>query len=316
MTTTNLTNLLVNGVPTIGTGGLLPFTGNYFFVNESTGSDGNLGTADNPYSTLAFALSKCVSGNNDVIFVTGTVHTSATIAWSLDKTHLVGLAAPSNNSRSRISQTGASVFTPLVNVTGQGCIFMNMATFHGFADASTQICWADSGGRNAYMNCQLFGMGNATAAAQAGSRSLLISGNTGENKFYNCTIGLDTVTRATNTNATLEFTGASPRNEFYNCTFQSYITAAADVHVLIGSGGIDRYVLFDNCLFVNAVGSGATAMSGAFNVNASAGGSVIYRYSTSVGATHLEASVSGKVVIDGGAPTALTTGLAIAPSNS
>jgi hypothetical protein len=273
------------GMPLYGIAGLPAFTGNTYWVNESTGSDGNTGGPTDPFATLSQAHSQCTAGNNDVVLLTGTVHTTATTTWSKNNTHLIGLTAPSQNNRARISQTGSAVFSPLVDVTAQGCIFKNTATFHGFNDASTQICWKDEGGRNNYDNVQFLGMGNATAAAQAGSRSLLISGSTGENLFTGCTIGLDTVVRATNANASLEFTGGSPRNVFRNCGFQADVSDASDTHVTIGVGGIDRYVLFDNCSYVNATDAGATAMNAAFSVNASAGGSVLVQGGMSVGAT-------------------------------
>lgn len=307
---TNLTSLAVAGVPTIGTGGLLPFTGNYFFVNETTGSDGNTGQADNPFATLTQALAKCTAGNNDVVFLTGTVHVTAAVAWSKNNTHLVGLCSPSANDRARISQTGSTVFTPLVNVTAQGCIFLNIGTFHGFANASTQICWTDAGGRNYYGNCQFLGGGDATAAAQAGMRSLLISGSTGENVFESCSIGLDTVVRATNNNASLEFTGGSPRNRFVDCIFQALVSNASDVHVTVGSGGIDRYALFKRCTFLNATDSTGTAMSVAFTVNASAGGSVILQECCSHGATVY--ATTGPIYVQGSVPTGNTSGLAVA----
>lgn len=293
----------------------MPFTGNYFWVNEASGSDGNTGGPADPFATLTQALSKCTDSNSDVIFLVGTVHVTATVNWSKSFTHLIGLTSPSNNNRARISQTGSSVFTPLVNVTGSGCIFKNIGTFHGFADASTQICWAEAGGRNYYENCQFYGMGNATAAAQAGSRSLTVAGS-GENLFVGCTIGLDTVVRATNANASLEFLSASPRNVFRNCVFQSDVSAAGDTHVTIGVGGIDRYVLFDGCVFSNAEfgGPGATAMTAAISANASAGGQVIVTPTCiSVGATKLSASgpvYVGQISAAGGG----TTGLGVVAS--
>lgn len=308
MTYTNLTSLAVAGVPTIGTAGLLPFTGNYFFVNETTGSDGNTGQADNPFATLTQALAKCTAGNNDVVFLTGTVHTTATTNWSKNNTHLIGLSAPCDNDRSRISQTGSTVFTPLVNVTASGCIFANIGTFHGFANASTQICWAEAGGRNYYQSVQFFGMGNATAAAQAGSRSLTVAGS-GENLFEQCTIGLDTIVRATNANASLEFLSSTPRNTFRNCIFQAFISDVSDVHVTVGADGIDRYVLFDNCAFINAVESTSSTMSAAITANASAGGAVLLQNPISLGATAI--ATTGPVYIVGAVPTAATSGIAI-----
>ena len=297
------------GMPMFGVSGIPAFTGNIFWVNESSGSDGNTGGPQDPLLTLSQAHSLCTAENNDVVFFTGTIHTAKTVTWSKNKTHLFGLGAPSQNNRARISQTGSTVFTPLVNVTGQGCIFSDFATFHGFANASTQICWTEAGGRNGYKNVQFYGGGDATAAAQAGMRSLLVSGSTGENLFDGCTIGLDTVVRATNGNASLEFTGASPRNKFRNCIFQANISTAGDVHVTVGSGGIDRWVLFENCTFINAVESGSTTMSAAITANASSGGAVLLQHPMSLGATAV--ATIGPVYIIGNVPVATTSGVAI-----
>ena len=252
----------LGSIPTFGPGGALTqtFTGNYWWVNETTGNDGNPGNSPSQaFKTLTQAQLSAVANNNDVVFLVGTVHVTATVAWAKNWVHLIGVSAPGNNPRSRISVTGTTAFTPLVNVTAQGCIFANLSTFHGFADASTQICWTDAGGRNYYAGVQFLGMGDAVAAAQAGSRSLLISGNTGENIFDSCTIGLDTVVRATGTNASLELTGHSPRNRFDDCVFRADVSNAADLHVLVGSGGIDRSLVFKRCTFINTINSGGTA---------------------------------------------------------
>lgn len=296
------------GMPLFGMAGTPPFTGNYFWVDETNGSDGNTGGPQDPLKTLAQAHSLCTAGNNDVVFLTGTNHLTATLAWSKNNTHLIGLSAPSDNDRSRISQTGSAVFTPLVNVTAQGCIFKNLGTFHGFADASTQICWAEAGGRNYYENVQFLGMGNATAAAQAGSRSLTVAG-AGENLFRECTIGLDTVVRATGANASLEFLSATPRNIFRQCVFQSLVSLATDVHVTVGSGGIDRYALFDKCSFINAIESGGTTLNAAITANASAGGAILVQDGFSLGATAI--ATTGPVYGTGNVPVATTSGIAI-----
>lgn len=298
---------LVNqfGLPLFGVAGLPPFNGNYYWVDETNGSDGNTGGPADPFKTLSQAHSNCKADNNDVVLFTGTIHQTTTLTWSKNKTHLIGLTAPSANNRARISSSG-TVFTPMVNVTASGCIFRNIGTFYGFDDASTQICWTAGGGRNSYENVQFLGGGNATAAAQAGMRSLVVSGADGENTFTNCQIGLDTVTRATNANASLEFTGGSPRNIFRGCVFQSLVSLAGDTHVTIGASGIDRYVLFDNCFFNNAINSTAVAMTAAMSVDAAAGGSVLVNNSMSVGADAI--ATAGPVYVNqisaaGGAST-------------
>ena len=88
------------GMPLFGIAGVPPFTGNFFWVDETNGSDGNTGGPQDPFKTLTQALASCQANNNDVVFMTGSVHTATTIAWNLNKTHLIGLGAPSQNSRS------------------------------------------------------------------------------------------------------------------------------------------------------------------------------------------------------------------------
>ena len=301
------------GIPTFGAGGLLPFTGAYFWVNETIGSDGNPGTANAPFATLGQALLAVSNTPNytaqtNVIFLTGTVHLTATLNWTLSNTWLVGLNSPSANDRARISQSGTTLFTPLVNVTGSGCGFVNIATFHGFATASAQICWSEGGGRNFYSNVQFLGMGATLAAAQAGSRSLVVTGANGENVFNGCTIGLDTITRATS-NASLEFTAGTPRNTFHNCTFQMLTSSASSLHVTVGADGIDRYALFNNCVFINDVDTASTTLNAAIIANASAGGSVILNGGLSLGATAI--ATTGPVYVNGAVPVATTSSIAI-----
>lgn len=297
--------------PANGQGELLtaPRPGSTWFVNEATGSDTAAG-AGNPYTpfkTLAAALALAVAG--DTIFITGTVHVSATVVIAQSNLRIVGLNPPSANCRARISQTGSTPFSPLVSVTGQGNEFSNLATFHGFASATTQVCWSDSGGRNFYDNVDFFGGGDPTAAAQAGMRSLLVTGTTGENLFQNCIIGLDTVIRATAVNASLELAAGSPRNIFNDCSFRSNCSLAGDVHVLVGAGGIDRVVEFNNCRFHNFTGGGGTTITADFSVNAGAGGNVLVNAGISVGSTKV--SAAGPVYLSGPVPTGATSTLGV-----
>lgn len=279
------------GMPLFGVPGAKPWTGNYFWVDQTYGSDGNTGGPQDPFRTLSQAHSACLAENNDVVFFSGTISQTSTLVWSKNKTHLIGLGAGGiGSSRSRISQSGSTVFTPLVSVTAAGCYFENIATFYGFADASTQICWTDSGGRNNYKRCDFLGMGNATAAAQAGSRSLLITGTTGECTFEDCQIGLDTITRATAVNASLELAGGSPRNIFRGCLFPMLTSLATSVAVTIGVGGMDRWAIFDNCYFINCIDSTGTTATNAITANASAGGSVVCNNCITIGFTNVSAS--------------------------
>lgn len=282
--------------------------GNSWFVNEATGKDGNAGNAQLPFASLSAAINAASANNNDVVYLQGTAHQTGTLNWNKNGVSLVGLSSPSDNARARISASGSAVFSPLVNVTAQGCSFVNLGTFHGFNDASAQVCWAEAGGRNFYSNVQFLGGGNATAAAQAGMRSLTVAG-AGENLFVGCTIGLDTVVRATAANASLELLTGSPRNTFRNSIFQALCSLATDVHVLVGAGGIDRYCIFDNCSFINAVDSSGTSLNAALSVNASAGGSVLVQGGMSVGAAAI--ALSGPCYVNGAVPVATTSSIGV-----
>jgi hypothetical protein len=283
-------------------------TGNQWFVN-ATGNDSNPGTQAAPFASLAAAQKAAVANNGDVVYVQGTVHLTATLVWAKNGVSLVSLEAPSNNGRGRISSQGATAFSPLVSVTANGCSFIGIGTFHGGFTGATgaQVCWAEAGGRNYYQNCQLLGGGDLTTAALAGMRSLTVS--SGENLFQECTVGLDTIVRATNANASLEFLLGAPRNVFRRCVFQANVSDVADVHITVGADGIDRYALFDKCTFINAVESGSSTMSAAITANAAAGGLVLLQDCVCVGATAI--ATTGPVYGTGNVPVATTSGIAI-----
>jgi hypothetical protein len=284
--------------------------GNAYFVNESTGSDSNPGTRAAPFATLAAALAASTANHGDVVYLEGTVHVTATVAWNKNGVSLVGINAPSQNSRARISSSGSTVFTPMVNVTANGCAFIGLGTFYGYDDASTQICWAEAGGRNYYNNVLFGGGGNATAAAQAGMRSLTISGS-GENVFVDCTFGLDTVVRATNANATLEFLGGVQRNKFIRPIFQMLSSLATNNHIKAAASAVDRSQYMFDAVFSNGVDSTGTTLNADILWDAAAGGNLILQgLPISVGATAV--AVAGPVYVGQiSAAGATTTGIGI-----
>lgn len=306
------------GIPTFGTGIIPPFTGNYFFVKETTtiGASAGQGTAQQPFNTISQALAQCTSGNNDVIFLIGTVHVTASIAWNKNNTHLVGLCAPiKRGKRARISVSGTTGFNNLVNVTANGCYFKNFGTFYGFANASSAlVAWEDDGGRNSYDNVEFLGFGDGTASTGTsnltGARAFKMNTSTGESTWRNCVFGVDTTVRNA-TNYTLEIAGGAPRLTFENCDFESDLGASggASSHVLIGAAGIDRYCNFRNCLFLDStLSGGATAMAQVFNVNAAAGGVVLMDSCTSFGATAWETAPSGSIFYNMVTPAASQAG--------
>jgi hypothetical protein len=296
----------------------VPFTGNVWFVDPLNGSDGNSGKSPKlALATLYQAHNKATDANNDVIYLIGNGGTTATarlslalaqsidstvtagtLVWSKSATHLIGITAPTTIAqRARIAPPSGVYLQAtfgsgnFVTVTGKGCYFANFSVFCGFSTgAASQIAWTDSGGRNCYSNVTFQGMGDTDAAADTASRSLLITGSTGENTFINCTIGLDTLSRSTGTSE-FEIAGGSPRNRFERCIIETFAGAAGCFWLKIGGSGIDRYVLFRDCVFSNPTlpvgAAGATAMTVGMSINAAAGGAVLLSNCLSYGAAKL-----------------------------
>lgn len=345
MASTSLSGpLFVGGVPTMGMGGFPPFTGTYYFVDAVNGSNGNSGTEASPLATVYSAFSRCVSGNNDVVVIVGdgsttgtqrlslanaqavdSAATAGTLVWNKNATHLIGMTAPTVAARARFAPpTGTYTMATFgsgnfVTVSGSGCYFANFSLFNGFSTGgASQICWTDTGGRNYYEGISFGGAGDAASAQATTSRSLLLSGTTGEHTFVNCEIGLDTVTK-TVANASLEFAGGIPRNSFYNCVFPMITSSATTLSVLItGASAIDRFQMFKNCWFLNAMSSGATAQTAIVSMtNASPGGYLVMDNCAFVGNTSTnwgDANAMANMYINGASPTAATNGISINPT--
>lgn len=289
------------GMPLFGVAGSLPpFTGNYFWVDGTNGSDGNTGGPQDPFKTLSQAQTACLAGNNDVVFFTGTFSPTATFTWSKNNTHLVGLSL-TNFSSASISvasvtaTTGA--FSPLVNVTASGCIFQNISALSGINQAATQVCWAEAGGSNTYIGCNFSQVGHATAAAQAGNRALTIASIS--NSFQNCVIGGDAVVRATGTNSSVTLLAGSGSSIFTGCTFPMWSSVAANTFIVAATATATGYLLFDDCQFINDINNtGSTALTQAFSISATTGASIIITPSSIVaGATILNTAGTGTIYV-------------------
>jgi hypothetical protein len=290
--------------------------GNSWFVNELTGNDNNQGSSSSPFATLDAALAASTANNNDVVYLMGSSHRSTILNWNKNGVSIVGLTAPSDNDRARIS-TAASLtqpqwtaLGPLVNVTAQGCSFINLGSFHGYGASSltaptTPICWQDLGGRNRYSNVQFFGGGDSNTALNAAMRSLVLGGS-GENVLVDCTYGLDTVERITNANATLEIVDGSPRNILQGGIFQAWNGLAGNQHILVQANGMDRSLVLDDVTLHNF----GTAMTAAIsNAGGSPSGDIILTPSCiSVGANAIATTGNvwvGQISAGGGGTTGL-----------
>lgn len=347
---TNFPNGITSfGVPVLGGIGGIPFTGKYWFVDPVNGLDGNPGNAPGPgkaLQTLYRAHELAADGNNDVVILIGngqasgsarlslanaqavdSTATAGTLNWTKNALHLVGVCAPTGVAqRARIAPPSGTYTQAtfgsgnFVVVTGSGCYFSNFSVFNGFSIGGTdQIAWTDNGNRNCYVNVDLFGAADAASGADTGSRSLKIgSGGSGELTFYGCVIGGDTVDRS-DANASLEFAGGTPRNTFINCTFPMRATNAGVLSILCtGAASIDRWQRFDNCLFLNAMSSGATAQTVVVSMtNAAPGGYLAMNNCGFVGNSSTnwgDTNALANMYVLGATPTAASNGIMVNPS--
>lgn len=300
--------------------------GTRYYVEPARGADNNDGTLQKPLKTLRAGYDKAIAGRGDTVVLvsdgatTGTARLGAGFTWAKNNTHLVGIDSGVNlSNRARIAPTaGVTAFATLFTVSASGCRFQNIQWFHGFTAGTTaQICLSITGGRNLFIDCHIAGMGDTDAASaqDAGSRSVKIA-TTGENMFVRCTIGLDTVTR-TVANASVEFAGGAPRNKFIDCDFPFITSAGTPLGVIVSAAaGSDRFQLFDRCRFINAIKSTSTQMDALSTLAASIGGMHIYKDCTLIGITEYgsDATSRAQIYVDGGAPTAATSGIAVNPT--
>jgi hypothetical protein len=289
-------------------GGLLPFgpKSKSYFVDPATGSDLNDGlTPGTALAGLAAAYAKTVSGQNDVIYyIAGTsgITLSAALVWANSYTHLIGIGAPTRTAqRARIFQlstlTGAS---PLITISGSGCIFANLYIFQGVDDATSKINVSVTGGRNYFENVHFAGGGHATQAVDGGA-SLKLDGAE-ENTFVNCTIGVDTADAASGM-AGILFDSEAHRNVFENCTVRIRAGNAGAIFAEVADAtGIDRDNTFIGCRFLN---NSATALTSGFAIPAGMGAprKILLQDCMILGSTKLDANDRGVLYGNMGAVT-------------
>lgn len=129
MTLTNYPNGLSSfGVPLIGSG-TIPIATRNFFVNSVTGSNGNDGLSpESPFSTLAYAITQCVTAKGDnIILLPGHVETVATAGGVtfLNKSgiNVIGVGQGSLRPTINFTATAATLLANAANLTFRNILF-------------------------------------------------------------------------------------------------------------------------------------------------------------------------------------------------
>jgi hypothetical protein len=314
MTTVNDMLFQLGGMPVLPPLPIAP-GGTWYWVDPVNGSASNDGLAPvlnnaghGPLLTIAAAYAKTVDGHHDVVALlegaSPTIET-ATITWANSYTHLIGFCAPvREGQRARITQLStATGVTHLFTLSGSGCVWANVRIVQEVNDATSLGVLNVTGERNYFYNVDFAGGAHSASAIDTGC-SVRITGGS-ECVFDRCTFGLDTVAWATGF-AGLVFaaTGGAARNTFRDCLFNAYAGNANAIFVeLLGNSGIDRYQIFDRCIFQNL---SATAMTSAFAVAAGFDANnkrVLLRDCALIGATDWDSANRGILYLNSGTIT-------------
>lgn len=255
--------------------------GNIFWVRPVNGSDVNDGLSPaTAFQTLTKALAACVANQNDTVLLCAennsasgtTQYQSTTLNWNKNLTHLIGVnAGPLFSPRSRIAfQAAYATASNLFTLSGNGCLIQGIEMYAGVVSTLPTGCMSVSGARNVIRRCHIAGMGDAHMDI-SGAYSLQLNGAE-ENLFEDCTIGQDTVQLGAGTsNSVMLFSNNAgvgcTRNYWRYCRFMlNTSSATACLFLRAGATTMDRENVMEDCLFLNAINSGSTALTHAMAV--------------------------------------------------
>lgn len=298
---------------------------NAIFLKPSGGNDQDDGLSpDSAVKTFSQAQSLITADRNATVYVlsednsaSGTTdYQSSTLTLSKDGVRYVGVNSGGiYGQRSRIAQTStATAVSPLVTFSGNNCYMSGIHVFQGVNDADSKVAVSVTGDRNHFYRCHFAGIGNDTQDV-AGAASLSVQGE--ENLFEECVIGLDTVGRGTAANSEIRFDGGpATRNVFRRCIIPTFADANTHQFIVTTATGMDRFQIFEDCLFYNAVDSAATNMTEAFDLASptSPAGGIILKNCMLVGATEWDAGDTGNLWIVGPVGDADISGIAVEPA--
>jgi hypothetical protein len=215
------------------------------------------------YTTLAAAYADTVTNRNDIILVApGAYDEAATLDWTKDNTHLIGLGGP--NTRADYSEKNTVIYTDTaavdytIHLTGDHCQFINIGINNAGENAGNFSPLYVDGYGNYFLNVTLIGNMTEQQLADNDCASLTIGTNAHNCVWERCVIGEDCWgARSAAYSGQVSFIGSQPNGGvFKDCLFksQSATAAVAMVTVLKGAAGsthIGRGWIWDNCVFFN-----------------------------------------------------------------
>ncbi len=248
----------------------LPAGGNVYYLDPANGSDNFDGMSpERGFKTLTAAYAALTDNNNDILFYiagSSSISLSAAFTWGKSYTHFIGLAAPTMfNSRARIFQADAATgLSPLITISGSGCIWKNIYVSQGVDDATSLVCVSVTGDRNWFYRCHFAG-GVHESNNIDNCASLQLTGGD-ENTFDECVFGISTIKAETGSNV-LRITTQSARDVFKDCIFHCLIDsdgAAAALVELTTTTSVLMFMMFIRCIFLSQSDDKTTSMTSAF----------------------------------------------------
>lgn len=121
--------IIIRGVPLVQThpGQVYwVYNGSALLSGQRGGSDSNKGTFDAPFSTLDYAVSRCVANRGDIIFVkpghAETIATATALAIDVAGVAVVGLGQGSNRPTFNLTDTASTITMSAANCTFWNCL--------------------------------------------------------------------------------------------------------------------------------------------------------------------------------------------------
>ncbi len=236
--------------------GTIPGAAEQHVVTRSTSSDASyqywsqaIENAGLRHTTLQAGHDACTSGRNDVVMLSCDSHSqAATITWSKNMTHLIGMYGPAMmNQRSRIGHS--ATVDPLLDITGYGNTFANLYFMYGGDNATDLTATTITGNRNSFVRCHWNAPTNGTCADEATFKVLYILES--EQYFNHCTIGTDATLMSDGELIKLGGSGTTPRLVFEDCNIIMRADANAPRFLDDAAGTGAGFIIFKNCVIHN-----------------------------------------------------------------
>jgi len=324
MSLTNFPNGLTSfGIPVIG-GGIPSSKGTYYFVDYGAGSDGNKGTdISRPLKTVAKAYSLATTNKDDVIVLMGnSTHTlTEMLTVSKNRVHFVGMDGSfgrsyGQNAKVSLGVTTAATDIATVTNTGVRNTFTNIKFINENTVTQGIYCFVEAGEYTVIDHCEIY---KSTDMDVTGAAELVMNGDSAV--VSNSTIGSLATARSGAvirpcvlvTNGIVA-TKVARDVTFSNCNFWINASNTANRFVYgANAADVERLMQFNQCSFINnGISTAIPAQNVAFGATLTVG-MVLLNRCTSLNASTAMSTTTG-VFVDGAAPTAATSGIAVQAS--